>query len=127
MEALILEADVNSIPAIDVDKFLLLHSRYPLYAEQITFMLMNTDNDTNNLLTRGELIEASRMSPDLNTLNFNNNQLVNILNGLLTTGDVDADGKICFEEYAACAPHQESMSDKNKNGAAAARQGWQGL
>ena len=116
MDALILEADVNSNRAIDVDKFLLLHSRHPLYAEQITFILMNTD--TNNLLTRGELIEASRMLPDLYTLNFNNNQLVNILNGLLITGDVDADGNLSFDEYAACAPHQESVSDKNKNGVA---------
>ena len=55
-------------------------------------MLMNTDN--NHYLTRGELIEASRISPDLYTLNFNDNQLENVVDGLLSTGDVDTDGKI---------------------------------
>ena len=68
----------------------------------------------------GELIEASRMSPDLYTLNFN---YVNVLNGLLTTGDIDEDGKISLRT----ASIQDSVSDKNKNGAAAARHGWQGL
>ena len=55
-------------------------------------MLMNTDN--NHYLTRGELIEASRISPDLYALNFNDNQLENVVDGLLSTGDVDTDGKI---------------------------------
>ena len=55
-------------------------------------MLMNTDN--NRFLTRGELIEASRISPDLYALNFNDIQLENVVDGLLSTGDVDTDGKI---------------------------------
>jgi Ca2+-binding EF-hand superfamily protein len=76
-----------------------LHRHHPWYAEQITFMLMNTDN--NHHLSRGELIEASRISPDLHTLNFNQAQLENVVDGLLSTGDINFDGKISFEEYVS--------------------------
>lgn len=99
MDTLMLEADVNGDRAIDMDEYIRLHSNHPWYAEQITFMLMNTDN--NHFLTRGEIIEASRISPDLYALNFNDNQIENVVDGLLSAGDVNADGKISFEEYVA--------------------------
>ena len=35
MDTLILEADVNGDRAIDMDEFILLHSRHPWYAEQV--------------------------------------------------------------------------------------------
>ena len=35
MDTLILEADVNGNRAIDMDEFILLHSRHPWYAEQV--------------------------------------------------------------------------------------------
>ena len=45
MGTLILEADMNVNRPINMEEFILLpHSRHPWYAEQITFMLMNTDN-----------------------------------------------------------------------------------
>ena len=39
-------------------------------------------------------LTRTRISPDLYALNFNENQLENVVDGLLSTGDVDADGKI---------------------------------
>ncbi len=40
-----------------------LHTSHPWYAEQIAFMLMNTDS--NEHLSRQELLEASKISPDM--------------------------------------------------------------
>ncbi len=62
-------------------------------------MLMNTDS--NRHLSRPELVEASRISPDLHALNFDQNQLENVVDGLLSTGDSNGDGKLSFEEYVA--------------------------
>ena len=39
MDALVLEADVNGDRAIDMDEFILLHSKHPWYAEQVSGFL----------------------------------------------------------------------------------------
>lgn len=55
-------------------------------------MLMNTDS--NDHLSKQELLEASRISPDMHQLNFGEKQLENLVNGLFSIGDKDNDGKI---------------------------------
>ena len=62
-------------------------------------MLMNTD--ANDHLSRQELLEASKISPDMHQLNFGQKQLENLVDGLLAVGDRDHDGKVTFEEYVA--------------------------
>jgi hypothetical protein len=69
------------------------------FAEQITFMLMNTDG--NDHLSRTELLEASRVSPDMHSLNFSLKQLENLVDGLMAAGDKDRNGRITFAEYCA--------------------------
>ena len=60
-------------------------------------MLMNTDS--NGVLSRQELLEAAKISPDMHSLGFNPRQLENLVDGLLKIGDTDGDHKITFEEY----------------------------
>lgn len=60
-------------------------------------MLMNTDN--NGHLSRQELLEASRISPDMLLLDFGEKQLENLVDGLFSIGDKNGDGKIDFVEY----------------------------
>ena len=62
-------------------------------------MLMNTDN--NDHLSRQELLESSRISPDMHTLNFGQKQLENLVDGLMAIGDKNKDDKITFMEYVA--------------------------
>ena len=61
-------------------------------------MLMNTD--ANDHLSRQELLEASRISPDMHQLNFVGRQLED---GLVAVGDRNHDGKITFDEYVRMA------------------------
>ena len=51
-------------------KFLLyrLHEKHPWYTEQLSFLLLNTDN--NKFLTKDELLEACKISDDISVLNF---------------------------------------------------------
>ena len=60
---------------------------------------MNTDN--NAVLSRRELLEASRISPDMHTLNVDQKQLENLVDGLMAVGDRNRDGRVTFEEYVA--------------------------
>lgn len=77
-----------------------LHEVHPWYSEQMTFMLMNTDG--NDHLSKQELLEASKSSPDMQLLNFGQRQLENLVEGLLGIGDRNPkDGKITFAEYVA--------------------------
>lgn len=62
-------------------------------------MLMNTDN--NDHLSRQELLEASKISPDMHNLGFNQKQLENLIDGLAKIGDKNKDDKITFEEYVS--------------------------
>ena len=74
-----------------------LHERFPWYTEQLSFVLVNIDN--NNYLSREELLEASKVSPDMQLLNFTYKQLENLVDGLLAIGDKDGDRKLSFAEY----------------------------
>ena len=40
-----------------------LHEKFPWYPEQLSFLLVNTDS--NSYLSKQELIEASKASPDM--------------------------------------------------------------
>ena len=77
--------------------FFRLHQKHPWYSEQLTFMLINTDN--NKFLTKDELLEASKISDDISALNFSSNQLENLVNGLIGIGDKNGDKRITFDEY----------------------------
>lgn len=99
IEKLILEADTNFDRLIDMEEYIKLHETHPWFSEQITFMLMNTDN--NDHLSRQELLEASKISPDMHNLGFNQKQLENLIDGLAKIGDKNKDDKITFEEYVS--------------------------
>ena len=77
--------------------FYRLHQRHPWYAEQVSFVLVNTDN--NKYLTKEELMEASKVSEDISILNFSPRQLENLVDGLMGIGDKNGDRKITFDEY----------------------------
>ena len=77
--------------------FCRLHERFPWYTEQLSFLLVNIDN--NGYLSREELLEASKVSPDMQLLNFTYKQLENLVDGLLAIGDKDGDKKLSFAEY----------------------------
>ena len=79
------------------DFFYRLHQRHPWYAEQVSFVLVNTDN--NKYLTKEELMEASKVSEDISILNFSPRQLENLVDGLMGIGDKNGDRKITFDEY----------------------------
>ena len=74
-----------------------LHEKHPWYSEQLSFLLVNIDN--NEYLSREELLEASKVSPDMQLLSFSYTQLENLVDGLLAIGDKDANGRISFAEY----------------------------
>ena len=74
-----------------------LHEKHPWYSEQMAFLLVNTDN--NAYLTKEELMEASKVSDDISSLNFSSRQLENLVDGLIGIGDKNGDKKITFEEY----------------------------
>ena len=74
-----------------------LHQRHPWYAEQVSFVLVNTDN--NKYLTKEELMEASKVSEDISILNFSPRQLENLVDGLIGIGDKNGDKRITFDEY----------------------------
>jgi len=97
MDRLIKEADLNSDRVIEEAEYLKLHKKHPWYSEQLTFMLINTDN--NKFLTKDELLEASKISDDISALNFSSNQLENLVNGLIGIGDKNGDKRITFDEY----------------------------
>ncbi len=100
LEKFIYEADLNKDRGIDIAEYIKLHENHPWYSEQLAFMLMNTDG--NGHLSKQELLEASRASPDMHQLNFGQRQLENLVDGLLAIGDRDPkDGKIAFAEYVA--------------------------
>ena len=44
-------------------------------------------------------MEASKVSPDMQLLNFTYKQLENLVDGLLAIGDKDGDRKLSFAEY----------------------------
>ena len=71
-----------------------LHERFPWYTEQLSFLLVNIDN--NAFLSREELLEASKVSPDIQLLNFTYKQLENLVDGLLAIGDKDGDKRLSF-------------------------------
>ena len=71
-----------------------LHERFPWYTEQLSFLLVNIDN--NAFLSREELLEASKVSPDMQLLNFTYKQLENLVDGLLAIGDKDGDKRLLF-------------------------------
>ena len=62
-----------------------LHEKHPWYSEQLTFLLVNTDN--NGYLTKDEFFEAAKVSPDMQALNFSYKQLENLVDGLIAIGD----------------------------------------
>ena len=66
-------------------KFFRLHEKHPWYSEQLTFLLVNTDN--NGVLTKDEFFEAAKVSPDMQALNFSYKQLENLVDGLIAIGD----------------------------------------
>ena len=74
-----------------------MHERFPWYTEQLSFLLVNIDN--NAYLSREELLEASKVSPDMQLLNFTYKQLENLVDGLLAIGDKDGDRRLSFPEY----------------------------
>ena len=71
-----------------------LHERFPWYTEQLSFLLVNIDNSA--FLSREELLEASKVSPDIQLLNFTYKQLENLVDGLLAIGDKDGDKRLSF-------------------------------
>lgn len=97
IDRLISEADTNGDRVITMDEYLKLHERHPWYAEQVSFLLVNTDN--NDYLSKDEFLEASKVSPDMSALNFSHSQLENLVDGLIGIGDKNGDKKITFEEY----------------------------
>lgn len=62
-----------------------LHEKHPWYSEQLTFLMVNTDN--NAYLTKDEFFEAAKVSPDMQVLNFSYKQLENLVDGLIAIGD----------------------------------------
>ena len=74
-----------------------LHEKHPWYSEQLTFLLVNTDN--NAYLTKDEFFEAAKVSPDMQALNFSYKQLENLVDGLIAIGDqVSLDlTKFCYQ------------------------------
>ena len=63
-----------------------LHDKHPWYSEQLAFLLVNTDN--NPYLTKEELMEASKISEDISSLNFSSRQLENLVDGLIGIGKI---------------------------------------
>ena len=70
---------------IDVIYTSRLHEKHPWYSEQLTFLMVNTDN--NAYLTKDEFFEAAKVSPDMQVLNFSYKQLENLVDGLIAIGD----------------------------------------
>ena len=70
---------------IDVNCTSRLHEKHPWYSEQLTFLMVNTDN--NAYLTKDEFFEAAKVSPDMQVLNFSYKQLENLVDGLIAIGD----------------------------------------
>ena len=66
-----------------------LHDKHPWYSEQLAFLLVNTDN--NGYLTKEELMEASKVSEDISSLNFSSRQLENLVDGLIGIGNTSQD------------------------------------
>ena len=62
-----------------------LAEKHPWYSEQLTFLMVNTDN--NAYLTKDEFFEAAKVSPDMQVLNFSYKQLENLVDGLIAIGD----------------------------------------
>ena len=62
-----------------------MHEKHPWYSEQLTFLLVNTDN--NGFLTKDEFFEAAKVSQDMQALNFSYKQLENLVDGLIAIGD----------------------------------------
>lgn len=91
------EADMDENGKIDLTEYIKMHERHPWFGEQLTFMIVNTDS--NDYLSKDELFEATKISPDMHSLNFGYKQLENLVDGLLAIGDKDKDGKITFGEY----------------------------
>ncbi|XP_071744545.1 uncharacterized protein [Lepeophtheirus salmonis] len=91
------EADLNGDRYVDNGEYIKLHERHPWYSEQIAFLIINSDND--GYLTRGEFFEATKSSPDIQTMNFSYKQLENLVDGLIAIGDDDGDERISFSEY----------------------------
>jgi len=96
-ETLIQEADQDGNRIIDLNEFVRLHERQPWYSEQLSFLLVNIDN--NGYLSREELLEAAKVSPDMQLLNFSFRQLENLVDGLLAIGDKDLNGRLSFAEF----------------------------
>ena len=90
-------ADLNRNQAMDMNEYIKLHEKHPWFAEKLAFMLVNTDN--NGFLSRDEIFQASKISPDMRHLNFSHGQLENLVDGLLAIGDKDKDGKVTLDEY----------------------------
>ena len=72
-------------PTITFALYFRLHEKHPWYSEQLTFLLVNTDN--NRYLTKDEFFEAAKVSPDMQALNFSYKQLENLVDGLIAIGD----------------------------------------
>ena len=70
---------------LNVFLYFRLHEKHPWYSEQLTFLLVNTDN--NGFLTKDEFFEAAKVSPDMQALNFSYKQLENLVDGLIAIGD----------------------------------------
>ena len=58
------------------------------------FFMVNIDN--NAFLSHEELLEASKVLPDMQLLNFTYKQLENLVDGLLAIGDKDGDKRLSF-------------------------------
>ena len=84
-----------------------IHERFPWYTEQLSFLLVNIDN--NAFLSREELLEASKVSPDMQLLNFTYKQLENLVDGLLDIGDKDGDKRLSFAGMTATKMIHYSM------------------
>ena len=76
---------VTQVIMIDVIYTSRLHEKHPWYSEQLTFLMVNTDN--NAYLTKDEFFEAAKVSPDMQVLNFSYKQLENLVDGLIAIGD----------------------------------------
>ena len=74
-----------------------LHEKHPWYSEQLTFLLVNTDN--NKYLTKDELLEATKISEDFSVLSFSSDKLENWVDALIGIGDKNGDKRITFDEY----------------------------
>jgi len=97
MDRLISEADLNNDRVIDMAEYLKLHEKHPWYTEQLSFLLLNTDN--NKFLTKDELLEACKISDDISVLNFSTTQIEQLVEGLIGIGDNNGDKRITFDEY----------------------------